>query len=93
MQRISKINPEKVFFTDFTACNTYSNGEQAAAKVQCPTLFILAKNDMMTPPKASASISKLIENSKVNIIENCGHAIMSEQPDALLSALFSFAKG
>ena len=92
MQRISKINPDKVFFTDFTACNSYSNGEQAAAKVQCPTLFVLAKNDMMTPPKASATISNAIANSKVKIIENCGHSIMSEQPDALLSELFSFAK-
>lgn len=92
MQRISKINPNKVFFTDFTACNTYSNGEHAAAKVQCPSLFVLAKNDMMTPPKASASISKIIEHSKVKIIENCGHSIMSEQPDTLLNELFSFAK-
>ena len=92
MQRISKINPDKVFFTDFTACNTYSHGEQAASEVQCPTLFVLAKNDMMTPPKASTAISKVITNSKVKIIENCGHSIMSEQPDALLSELFSFAK-
>lgn len=92
MQRISKINPDNVFFTDFTACNTYSNGEQAAAQVQCPTLFVLAKNDMMTPHKVSALISKAITNSKVKIIENCGHAIMSEQPDALLGELFSFAK-
>ena len=92
MQRISKINPNKVFYTDFTACNAYSNGEHAAVKVQCPTLFVLAKNDMMTPPKASASISKAIANSKVKIIENCGHSIMSEQPDALLSELFSFAR-
>lgn len=92
MQRISKLNPEKVFFTDFTACNTYLNGEQAASKVQCPTLFVLAKNDMMTPPKASALLSTAIAQNKVIMIENCGHDIMSEQPDALLSALFTFAK-
>ncbi len=92
MQRISKINPEKVFFTDFTACNTYANGEQAASTVLCPTLFVLAKNDMMTPPKASTLISKAIPHSKVTLLDNCGHDIMAEQPDALLSALFSFAK-
>ena len=92
MQRMSKINPEKVFFTDFNACNTYANGEQAAVKVQCPTLFVLAKNDMMTPPRASTLISKAIAHSKVTLIDNCGHAIMAEQPDTLLAALFAFAK-
>ena len=92
MQRMSAINTKQLFFTDFTACNNYSNGEKAAANVQCPTLFVLAKNDMMTPPKASALISKIIIHSKTVMLDNCGHSMMSEQPDALLNALIAFAR-
>ncbi|AZP14097.1 alpha/beta fold hydrolase [Undibacterium parvum] len=93
MQRISQINPEKVFFTDFSACNNYANGEQAALAVACPTLFLLARKDMMTPIKASSGLSKAITQSKISIIEDCGHSMMTEQADAVLSELLSFARG
>ncbi len=92
MQRISAINPEQVFFNDFTACNTYLNGEEAAKKVQCPTLFLLARQDMMTPVKASSLLSNAINNKQIHIIENCGHSMMSEQADAVLDALLRFMK-
>lgn len=92
MQRISAINPEQVFFNDFSACNNYSNGEKAAQQVQCPTLFLLAKQDMMTPAKASTSLSNAIANKQINIIDQCGHSMMSEQADAVLDALNNFFK-
>jgi pimeloyl-ACP methyl ester carboxylesterase len=92
MQRISRINPNKVFYTDFTACNSYANGEQAAQSVKCPTLFVLGKKDMMTPAKASATLAKAIASAHTVILPNCGHSLMTEQPDALLDALHGFAK-
>lgn len=91
MQHISRQNPEQVFHTDFSACNAYANGEAAAKSVTCPTLFLLGKKDMMTPPKATATLTNAIPHSKVMQIENCGHALMAEQPDAVLDTLFSFA--
>ena len=93
MQRISKLNPEKVFYIDFSACNAYANGEAAAKSVTCPALFLLGKRDMMTPPKATSALTKAIAHAKVMVIENCGHALMAEQPDAVLDALFAFARG
>jgi len=92
MQRISALNPDKVFYTDFSACNAYANGEAAAQAVKCPTLFLLGKRDMMTPPRATATLTKAIAHAKVVQIDNCGHAMMAEQPDAVLDALFTFAK-
>jgi pimeloyl-ACP methyl ester carboxylesterase len=92
MQRISALNPEKVFHTDFSACNAYAGGEAAAQKVQCPTLFLLGKRDMMTPPRATGTLTKAIAHGKVVQIDHCGHALMAEQPDAVLDALFTFAK-
>lgn len=93
MQRISQQNPAKVFHTDFSACNAYANGEAAATSVTCPTLLLLGKRDMMTPPKAASTLSKTIAGCRVVQIENCGHALMAEQPDAVLESLFEFMAG
>lgn len=93
MQRISKLNPAKVFHTDFSACNAYANGENAAKAVTCPTLLLLGKRDMMTPPKATAPLTKAIPKCQVAHIDNCGHSLMAEQPDAVLDTLFSFMRG
>ncbi|MDP3669031.1 MAG: alpha/beta hydrolase [Telluria sp.] len=91
MQRISKINPEHVFYTDFSACNAYANGDVAAQSVRCPTLFLLARRDIMTPVKASAGLIKAIAHAQVVQLDHCGHNLMAEQPDAVLDTLFSFA--
>lgn len=92
MQRISKLNPAKVFHTDFSACNAYANGEAAAKSVTCPTLLLLGKRDMMTPPKATALLRSAIAGNKVVEIDHCGHSLMAEQPDAVLDTLFSFCR-
>jgi pimeloyl-ACP methyl ester carboxylesterase len=92
MQRISKINPNKVFYTDFTACNNYTNGELASNNVQCPTLFMLAKSDMMTPVKAAAGLRQAISHHQLCMIEHSGHSMMAEQAQAVLKGLFEFAK-
>lgn len=92
MQRISALNPARVFHTDFSACNAYANGEAAAKSVTCPALFLLGKRDMMTPPKAAATLAKSMPQSEVVQIEHCGHALMAEQPDAVLDALYAFMR-
>lgn len=92
MQRIGALNPAPVFHTDFSACNAYANGESAAQSVACPALFLLGRRDMMTPPKAAAALAKAIPHSEVVQIEQCGHALMAEQPDAVLDALYAFMR-
>jgi pimeloyl-ACP methyl ester carboxylesterase len=83
--------PAKVFLTDFQACNAYANGAAAAASVRCPTLLLLGENDQMTPPKASAILRQTIAHHQLVQLADCGHSLMSEQPDAVLGALFRFA--
>jgi pimeloyl-ACP methyl ester carboxylesterase len=93
MQYVSRHNPAQVFHTDFSACNAYANGEAAAKAVSCPTLLLLGKRDMMTPPKATALLREAIAHCQVRHIDECGHALMAEQPDAVLESLFGFMKG
>lgn len=92
MQRISQINPQQVFYTDFSACNAYANGEAAAQAVRCPALFIFGQRDMMTPPKSTKLLTSTIAHGKVVMVDS-GHSLMAEQPDAVLDALFGFVSG
>jgi pimeloyl-ACP methyl ester carboxylesterase len=41
----------------------------------------------MTPAKSGAALAAAIGQSRVVRIDYCGHAMMSEQPDAVLDAL------
>ena len=96
MTQLDQRNPAKqadadsVFHSDFVACNSYQSGEAAAQRIRCPTLFLLGKRDVMTPPKAATMLMNAMPEAKVTLIDS-GHALMAEQPDAVLDHLFSFA--
>ena len=95
MHHVSEINPASVFYTDFSACNNYQQGEAAAMVISqqsCPVLFVMAQQDRMTPGKASAKLRAAIAGATVAEIKHCGHSLMAEQPDAVLSALKAFLK-
>lgn len=93
MEYVARHNDKPVFFTDFSACNDYQNGEAAAAAIACPALFLLGKKDMMTSPKAATPLIQALPAAQVTQLENCGHDLMGEQPDQVLDILFNFASG
>ncbi|MFT5969516.1 MAG: pimeloyl-ACP methyl ester carboxylesterase [Flavobacteriales bacterium] len=45
-----------------------------------PTCLIWGKNDGVTPPDVANEFHKLLPNSELNWIDECGHAAMMEQP-------------
>ena len=90
MQRMSAINPAQLFHTDFTACNAYANGETAAGALACPALFIFGSKDMMTPARSTKLLTSAIPHGKIVQVD-AGHSLMTEQPGAVLDALFAFA--
>lgn len=90
MQRMSARNPDHLFHTDFTACNSYAGGETAAAAVRCPVLFVFGKKDMMTPPRSTKLLTATLAHGKIVNVD-AGHQMMSEAPDAVLDALEAFA--
>jgi pimeloyl-ACP methyl ester carboxylesterase len=90
MQRMSALNPHQLFFTDFSACNNYANGEAAALSVTCPTLLLFGSKDMMTPPRSTKLLTSTIAHGQVVTVD-AGHQMMAEAPDAVLDALFAFA--
>lgn len=92
MRRILASNTQvNVFYTGFKACDDYRGGDAAMAKASCPVLFVLGKNDQMTPPRAAQTLVGNAKNGKVVLLE-AGHSLMTEAPDGVLSALQAFLK-
>lgn len=52
-------------------------------EVRCPTLIIAARQDALCNVAKHRELSQLIEGSKFNVIEGCGHLSPIEQPTAL----------
>ena len=74
-----------LFHHDFSVCDAYARGLQAAAAVECPVHFVLGKQDQMTSPKVTRDIAQALK-ARLHTLD-CGHAIMQEQPDGMLQAL------
>jgi pimeloyl-ACP methyl ester carboxylesterase len=79
-----------VLFTDLRACNDYAGGIDAAGGVRCPALVILGQRDIMAPPKAAQAVIAALADKRVVTLAGAGHALMAEQPDAVLDALRAF---
>jgi pimeloyl-ACP methyl ester carboxylesterase len=92
MQRLSQLNPAQLFHTDFVACNTYANGGTAAQAIACPALFVQGRRDVMTPPRSAQALVAAIPHARLAAID-CGHALMTEQPDAVTAVLLDFVRG
>jgi pimeloyl-ACP methyl ester carboxylesterase len=74
-----------LFHTDFTVCNSYTAGLEAAARVTCPATLVLGQRDQMTLPKGAREVATLLK-AKVHALP-AGHALMQESPDPLLAVL------
>lgn len=92
MKRVLASNREvNVFHTGFKACDDYRNGEAAMTQVQCPTLFILGRQDQMTPPKAAQSLVVKARQAQLVTLD-AGHQLITEAPDGVLFAMRDFLK-
>jgi pimeloyl-ACP methyl ester carboxylesterase len=76
-----------LFHHDFSVCDRYANGMQAAALVRCPVSLIVGEHDQMTSPKLTREIALALK-AQVHRVP-AGHAMMSEAPDAVLALLRS----
>jgi pimeloyl-ACP methyl ester carboxylesterase len=77
---------------DFLACNEFDVTSQLE-KINVPTLIICGAEDKMMPVKSSELLQNGIANSQLHILENAGHMVMLEQPDAVADLLKKFIDG
>ena len=62
------------------------------SKVQCPVLFVLGRNDAMTPPQGRAVAAGARRRDGRTVLVEAGHQMMTEAPDAVLFALQDFLR-
>jgi pimeloyl-ACP methyl ester carboxylesterase len=79
-----------VLHVDLLACHEYAAGLDAAARLRCPVLVIVGARDIMAPPKNAKALNAALPGARVVTVPDCGHALMAEQPDAVLDALRTF---
>ena len=89
-RRLMERQQPGVLHNDLAACNAYTHGMEAAAALTCPALIISGSRDMMTHPKAAAKLATNIREVRSVVLDGAGHALMAEQPDAVLDTLRAF---
>lgn len=89
-RRLMQRQKPGVLHNDLAACNAYTHGMDAAAALACPALIVSGNRDMMTHPRAAAKLATVIKDARSVSLDGSGHALMAEQPDAVLDALRRF---
>jgi pimeloyl-ACP methyl ester carboxylesterase len=59
-------------------------------EIKQPTLLVWGNNDTITPPFVGKEFNRLIPNSELHFIDQCGHAPMMEVPDEFNRILHQF---
>jgi pimeloyl-ACP methyl ester carboxylesterase len=91
-RRLLERTPPGVLHTDLLACHRYADAVTDARSVGCPVLFILGARDVMAPPRQAASLQAAVPAARSVMLPDAGHAMMAEEPDAVLDALRAFLR-
>lgn len=77
---------------DLAACDAYAGARAAAAKVGCPTLFVLGRLDRMTPAADGHTLAAAVRAARVVELPGAGHLMMVEDPGGTQDALKAFLR-
>lgn len=66
--------------------------EDDLRRIRCETLIIWGEKDPLIPLKHAYKFKRLIKNSKIYVIKDCGHTPHHEKREDFLNALKSFLK-
>lgn len=85
--RLLEHAPAGALAAGLAASNGYAGALEAAAKVACPTLFLVGGADRMTPPAGARDLAARITGARTVVLPEAGHMMMIEQPDETIDAL------
>jgi len=85
--RLLERSPAASLAADLAACAAYKSSAEAAAKIRCPTLFLLGAEDRMTPAAKGRAFAEHMAGARVTVLPGIGHMMMIEEPVATLAAL------
>ncbi|MEZ5428220.1 MAG: alpha/beta hydrolase [Pyrinomonadaceae bacterium] len=64
--------------------------EDEISKIGVPTLILWGAEDEVIPPEAGRKMNSLIKDSKLTVIEKCGHLPQEEMPGRILREMEDF---
>jgi pimeloyl-ACP methyl ester carboxylesterase len=79
----------RVRYTDLLACNGLDLAAPLTA-LRVPTLVITGRDDHFAPPDSATDLQGRIAGAQLVIVEDAGHMLTSEQPEAFNSAVEGF---
>ena len=82
----------RVRYTDMLACNGLDFTARLGA-LALPTLVITGRDDHFAPPDAAEDLSRRIAGAQLVVVDDAGHMLTSEQPDAFNRAVDGFLSG
>jgi pimeloyl-ACP methyl ester carboxylesterase len=59
-------------------------------KIRIPVSLIWGRNDKITPPEVADEFHRLLPDSELHWVDNCGHAPMMERPEEFNRILKDF---
>lgn len=82
----------EVFIRQQRAIMGRPDSRPTLAGIDCPTLVICGREDLITPPEMAEEIAAGIKHAKLQIIEQCGHLSTLDQPEEVSSILSNWIK-
>jgi pimeloyl-ACP methyl ester carboxylesterase len=79
----------RVRYHDFVACNAVDVTAQLGA-ITVPTLIIAGRDDSITPPERCEVLRRGIPGSTLVVIDDAGHTVPAERPEAFNAAVSEF---
>lgn len=86
---ISHPVPLKVYQKQINAVLKFKSYKKLP-RVQIPTLILHGKDDLLVPPQNAKILFDLLPRAKLKMFENCGHALLIEQTEAVMNAILDF---
>ena len=68
------------------------DSSKVLSNLKCPVLIMVGRDDVLSPVEVAESMSSLISDCSLNVLEKAGHLSNIEQPDVFNDVLIEFIK-
>jgi pimeloyl-ACP methyl ester carboxylesterase len=82
----NRIGPQ-AFVRQERAIMSRADSRELLAAIDCPTLVVCGRQDMLTPLARHAEMAAAIRGSRLEVIDDCGHLSTLERPAEVNAAL------
>ncbi|KPV42897.1 alpha/beta fold hydrolase [Alicyclobacillus ferrooxydans] len=79
-------------FLDYQACNEFTHGREAIARLNIPVLAVYGADDRLLPPTASADLQQVSGTASAVVVNEAGHYVMLERPEEVAGTLRAFRR-